>query len=160
MKLGLIASSAILTLTLSGCTGTPTDPIKKSWTEGSCSQSQPGVTLSIDFKGEITTHCALNFDGNGWQLFEAAGFTVQGTAKYPTAFACKINEQPSTFKCDESDPQDVYWGYFNVSDGMWTYATTGASDHQSKCGTWEGWVFMESASTEVKLPKPAEFTCN
>ena len=157
-RIALVAIT-LLSLALTGCTGGKTPAISKSWVDGACSQATPGVTLSVDYLGEVKTHCALNYDGNGWGLFEAAGFEVQGTSKYPTAFACKIDGEPNSFKCDESDPQTSYWGYYTVSDGKWMYATTGASDHKSTCGTWEGWVFMENEQTKSHLPEPTEFSC-
>ena len=159
MKRAALVTISLLTLSLAACTGSQTPAVTKSWVNGSCSAEQPGVTLSIDYLGDVQTHCALNYEGKGWGLFEAAGFSVKGTAKYPTAFACKIDGEPKAFMCDESDPQTSYWGYYTVNNGKWDYATTGASDHQSICGTWEGWVFIENASTESHLPEPKEFDC-
>ena len=146
-------------LPLAGCVSASPSP-ETSWLEGPCSKAQPGVTLSIDFLGDLTTHCALNYSGNGWNLFKAAGFTVKGTAKYPTAFACQIDGKPQAAKCDDSDPTGAYWGYYIALNGKWDYATTGASDHKSTCGTHEGWVFMETENTELQLPNPSEFVCN
>jgi hypothetical protein len=148
-------------LVLAGCTtATPTPSAKASWIEGACGQEAPGVSLSIDYLGEVTTHCALSFDGNGWELFKAAGFDVQGTAKYPTAFACQIEGRPANAKCDDSESSGAYWGYYLATDGAWGYATTGAADHKSVCGTHEGWVYMETEKTPLHLPKPSEFDCN
>ena len=144
-----------------GCSSQSAKEIEEtSWIKGPCSKSDPGITLSVDFKGSVTTHCAIDFEGNGWNLFRAAGFKVQGTDKYPTAFACKINDQPKSAKCDDSGSNSAYWGYYLSDKNSWTFATTGASDQFSKCGTWEGWVYMESESTEILLPKPKEFSCN
>lgn len=154
-----ITTIALMSLALAGCSADQTPAITQSWVDGACSQEQPGVTLSVDYLGDVKTHCALNYEGNGWGLFAAAGFEVQGTAKYPTAFACKIDGEPKEFKCDESDPVTAYWGYYTVSAGKWDYATTGASDHKSTCGTWEGWVFMEGETTKSHLPNPQEFNC-
>ena len=159
MKRFWLIALTLSSLTLAGCTGGQTAAVTKSWTEGACSQDAPGVTLSVDYLGDVQTHCALNYEGNGWNLFAAAGFKVQGTAKYPTAFACKIDGEPTSFKCDESDPQNSYWGYYTVTDGKWGYATTGASDHKSACGSFEGWVFMENENTVSHLPEPKEFAC-
>ncbi|MFM2385006.1 MAG: hypothetical protein RL166_880 [Actinomycetota bacterium] len=148
-------------LFFAGCTtATPTPSAKASWIEGACSLETPGVSLSIDYLGEVTTHCALGFDGNGWGLFKAAGFDVKGTAKYPTAFACQIDGEPANAKCDDSETSGAYWGYYLAKDGTWGYATTGAADHKSVCGTHEGWVYMETDKTPLYLPKPSEFACN
>ena len=148
-------------LLLAGCTtATPTPSAKASWVEGACSQETPGVSLSIDYLGEVKTRCALAFDGNGWELFKAAGFDVKGTAKYPTAFACQIDGQPAKAKCDDSDTTGAYWGYYLATADAWGYATTGAADHKSVCGTHEGWVYMETEKTTLNLPQPSEFACN
>ncbi len=154
-----------LAFVLSGCSSSPDlistpDARRASWVNGACNQEIPGVTLSVDFKGKVTTHCAVNYSGNGWDLFGAAGFEVQGTNKYPTAFACKINGEPADTACDESGASGAYWGYYVSDAGVWSYATTGASDHESKCGSWEGWVYMESEDTVSQLPDPEEFSCN
>lgn len=152
---------AFAALVLGGCSATPSPQTKEaSWIDGPCSSEYPGVTLSVDFRGEVTTHCALAFDGNGWELFEAAGFVVRGTSKYPTAFACQINQQPADASCDDSASNGAYWGYYLSEGGSWGYATTGASDHSSKCGTWEGWVYIETDIMASNLPKPSEFACS
>ena len=146
-------------LSLTGCASAAPAPTT-TWIEGPCSQAKPGVTLSIDYLGEVTTHCALDYNDNGWNLFKAAGFSVKGTAKYPTAFACTIDGEPKNAKCDDSASTGAYWGYYIAVNGKWDYATTGASDHKSSCGTHEGWVYMETEKTELQLPTPAEFVCN
>lgn len=146
-------------LALTSCSSaTPTTVA--TWADGACSKTAPGVSLSVDYLGDVTTHCALNFSGNGWKLFKAAGFEVKGTAKYPTAFACQIDGNPKTATCDDSNLSGAYWGYYVAQNGKWDYATTGASDHKSACGTHEGWVYMETEKTESHLPAPSEFVCN
>lgn len=154
-------AAATITLALTGCTGIQTHVIEDpaSWAPGVCTQEQPGVTLSIDFKGKVITHCALNYKGNGWDLFQMAGFSVKGTAKYPTAFACQINGDPKEAKCDSSDMSGAYWGYYVATDGHWDYATTGASDHQAACGESEGWVYMEDETTAKHFPTPPAYNC-
>ena len=130
-----------------------------TWAPGACTQEKVGVTLSIDYKGKVTTHCALNYKGDAWTLFNVAGFDVEGTAKYPTAFACKINGQPAESKCDDSASSAAYWGYYVAVAGTWGYATTGASDHKATCGESEGWVYMETEKTVSHLPTPTTYTC-
>ncbi len=148
-------------LALSACSFSPIpSPPAKTWVNGPCSKETPGVTLSTDYLGKVTTHCALDFNGDGWNLFRAAGFQVKGTAKYPTSFACQIDGEPSTATCDDTATAGAYWGYYVDTKGLWGYATTGAGDHQSQCGTSEGWVYMETEKTVSHLPAPVEFTCN
>jgi len=158
----IAAGLAALSISITGCaTSAPSIPDAKraSWIDGACSAETPGVTLAVDFRGDVSTHCAISFQGNSWDLFGAAGFEVRGTDKYPTAFACQINQQPADAACDDS-ASSAYWGYYIPTDGTWGYATTGASDHQTVCGTWEGWVYMDSEKTVSKLPAPTEFDCN
>ena len=160
MKLTKIAILAAIAFAVTGCsTNTPTKPTE-TWSAGACTAKKPGVTLSIDYLGKVTTRCALNYSGNGWELFAAAGIKVQGTAKYPTAFACKINDEPKTANCDDSAMSSAYWGYFVSINGSWDYAATGASEHKSKCGDAEGWVYMETEKTVSHLPPFNQFSCN
>jgi hypothetical protein len=150
----------VTALTLSACSATPLpSPPAKTWVEGTCSAATPGVTLSVDYLGNVKTHCALNFVGDGWSLFSAAGFEVKGTDKYPTAFACQIDQKPRAADCSDAGSTS-YWGYYLATNGIWTYATTGAADHKSTCGTHEGWAYMQSEKTQIHLPKPVEFTCD
>ncbi len=155
-KFTLAVGLSLAALTLSGCSPLAS-PEKPTWSNGACSESNPGVSLSVDYLGVVETHCAENFEGNGWDLFEAAGFDVKGTEKYPTAFACQIDNQPADAKCD--DAPGAYWGYYIATRGVWGYATSGAADRKSTCGTHEGWVYMETEATGLHLPEPSEFTC-
>jgi hypothetical protein len=160
MKLRNISFAALAvaaTLSLAACSPTTPIPEPQSF-EGACTESKPGVTLAVDYLGAVEVRCASNFNGNGWELFRAAGFEVLGTNKYPTAFACKINGQPADAKCDDSP--GAYWGYYLATGDSWDYATTGASDQVSKCGSWEGWVYMETEDTVSSLPTPKTFVCS
>lgn len=161
MNLVKVTVFAAIALSLTGCAGTQSFTVKDpaSWAAGACTESQPGVTLSIEYKGKVVTHCAINYRGNGWELFNAAGFKVQGTAKYPTAFACQINGEPADTKCDDSAASGAYWGYYVAVDGVWGYATTGASDHKANCGESEGWVYMETEKTVSHLPPATNYVC-
>ncbi|MEY4554842.1 MAG: hypothetical protein RL197_1269 [Actinomycetota bacterium] len=158
-KLVSLATTALsLSLLLSGCTKpTETESLAAGWISGPCSEEKPGVTLATDYQGEVSVRCALDFKGSGWELFEAVGMKVRGTAKYPDAFACQIDELPANAPCDDS--AGAYWGYYLGADEVWGYASTGASDQFSNCGTWEGWVYMETEKTVSNLPKPTSFNC-
>lgn len=155
----LLAGAALtLTILLSGCSQTAeTENLAASWISGPCSEEKPGVTLATDYQGEVSVRCALDFKGSGWELFEAVGMKVRGTAKYPDAFACQIDGLPTNAPCDDST--GAYWGYYLGVNGTWGYASTGASDQFSKCGAWEGWVYMETEKTVSNLPKPTSFVC-
>jgi hypothetical protein len=150
--------AAILGLGLSGCSAAiEPEKLPNQWISGACSPEKPGVTLATDFQGEVAIRCARDFKGSGWELFQAVGMKVKGTAKYPNAFACQIDGLPAGAPCDDS--AGAYWGYYLGANGEWGYATTGASDQFSKCGSWEGWVYMETESTVSNLPKPTSFVC-
>jgi hypothetical protein len=156
VKTTFLAGLCLSVLALTGCSAAAR-PELTTWSDGACTESNPGVSLSVDYLGDVVTHCAENYEGNGWELFEAAGFKVEGTDKYPTAFACQIDDQPSDAKCD--DAPGAYWGYYIATRGIWGYATSGAADRKSTCGTHEGWVYMETEATKLHLPEPSEFTC-
>ena len=148
------------TLLLSGCSSTTPVVNDATWTKGPCDETTAGVTVSVDFKGIVTTHCAVGYKGDSWKLLKAAGFEVKGTSKYPTAFACTIDGLPKTAKCDGSDPVNAYWAYYIAEDKTYEYATSGASDHQSICGTTEAWVYTENEGSSLKnLPDPKPIDC-
>jgi hypothetical protein len=132
-----------------------------TWAEGACDETTAGVTVSVDFKGQVSTHCAVSYQGDSWKLLKAAGFEVRGTNKYPTAFACTIDGLPKTAKCDGTDPVNAYWAYFIASGTTYDYATSGASDHQTVCGSTEAWVYTETETANLaNLPAPQPITCN
>jgi hypothetical protein len=147
-------------MALAGCSTSVPMIADATWTVGACTETTAGVTVTTDFRGEVTTHCAVGYKGDSWKLLKAAGFEVKGTSKYPTAFACTIDGLPKSAKCDGSNPVNAYWAYYLAEDKTYEYAASGASDHQSICGTTEAWVYTENEGTDLKdLPVPRPIDC-
>ncbi len=109
-----------------------------------------GTSLVIDFgTNENKTpvkKCVQDFEGNSWDLFEAAKVNVAGTEKYPVGFVCRIENFPTenTETCKETPgTKNGSWAYFlSDENGDWEYSPIGASMHKVACGVGEGWRFL------------------
>lgn len=134
-----------------------------------CAKS--GVTLVIDFgdqsRAPLVT-CVKNFAGTGWQLFEAAGIAVEGTAEYPQSFVCRISEFPSTKDEDclgTPNYNSGTWVYFSSTDSAqtsgWNRSPQGAASRKPGCGDFEGWRFVVGAESSSQIPnfEPHPFVC-
>lgn len=133
--------------------------------------STTGVTLVLDF-GSTTKpteqYCVENFSGTGWQLFELAGQTVEGTAEYPASFVCRINGYPDSKNEDCLGTPDFgngSWVYYvarsESNSGEWVRSGAGAAARKPECGDFEGWRFVKGFS-QVNLPPSvtaAPFRC-
>lgn len=137
--------------------------------DGQCS-NESGVSLIIDFGKssgrEPLVRCAQDFEGSGWQLFAAAGVEVSGTDEFATGFVCRVADWPSVAEqpCT-STPTAAQgtWAYFisNETNG-WQFSGQGAAMRKPKCGTAEGWRFVESgevASQSMPEVLPITFGC-
>ncbi|MEY3908471.1 MAG: hypothetical protein RLZZ90_378 [Actinomycetota bacterium] len=121
------------------------------------------VTLVVDFGPESGLEPIIrrveSFGGTGWELFAAAGVSVEGTAEFPTGFICRIAEHPEREKQDCLDtPQfsEGSWAYFVTNSKLgsgWLLSGAGASTHQPECGGYEGWLWVAPGqSSGQKLP--------
>lgn len=124
-----------------------------------------GVTLVIDFgeaiaadKAGSQNYCVKDFAGSGWQLFEAAGVDVGGTAEYPQSFVCRVLGTPSKESEDCLGTPNFStgtWVYYVASadsnQGGWVRSGAGAAMRKPKCGDYEGWRFV-SGFAEANLP--------
>jgi hypothetical protein len=126
--------------------------------DGPCSDQNQGVTLIVDFgtesKQKPIEKCVTDFSGNGWQLFAAAGLKIEGTAKYPTGFGCRIEGLPVDQDCGDKATFDRgYWSYFYADSGakVWKLSESGAADRSPKTGGFEGWVWTSNSETN-KVP--------
>jgi hypothetical protein len=137
--------------------------------DGQCA-NEFGVSLIIDFGKssgrEPLVRCAQDFEGNGWQLFAAAGVEVSGTDEFATGFVCRVADWPSVAEqpCT-STPTAAQgtWAYFisNETNG-WQFSGQGAAMRKPKCGTAEGWRFVEPdevASQSMPEVLPITFGC-
>lgn len=165
--LGLVALVAAGFL-LGGNQATPQASIKAIVLEGQCADS--GISVVVDFGSERANQtiekCVQNYQGNSWNLLTVAGFKVEGTEKYPTAFLCRINQVPDqeAEKCI-STPGTLNgsWAYFiaDPKTNSWTYSDYGAATHMAKCGSAEGWRFLQPDEDLKTAPnvKPVTTSC-
>ena len=134
--------------------------------DGPCSEE--GTTLVIEFgsleEGTIV-RCVQDFSGNGWELFEAAELSVEGTADYPNSFVCRIQNLPSSQveACDGTPrAQTGSWIYFVANDAeeprKWQRSPVGASNRTPKCGDSEAWVFSKDTNA-YPLTMPSRNEC-
>jgi hypothetical protein len=142
----------------------------KNFSTGQC-QEQNGVSLVVDFGKssglEPLQLCAKDFKSTGWDIFAAAGLSVEGTSEYPTGFVCRLGGWPS----EEIQPctktptvSQGTWSYFvaDATDTDWKFSGQGAATRKPSCGAAEGWRFIEageSASQKTPRAKPATFVC-
>ena len=89
---------------------------------------------------ETITAC-VRFDEttvDGLALLRRAGLdVVTGTAG---GTVCKIdNTGCPADSCFTCTPNNDYWSYWQLTDGDWAYATTGAGDTRVSEGDVEGW---------------------
>ncbi|MEN9748253.1 MAG: hypothetical protein RLZZ603_945, partial [Actinomycetota bacterium] len=74
MKLRSVIAIFGATLVLSGCSTSTPAVNDATWSKGACDETTAGVTVSVDFKGQVSTHCAISYQGDSWKLLKAAGF--------------------------------------------------------------------------------------
>jgi len=162
----------------------PSTNVADRSTSGACSIEKPGVTLVVDFgadsKRAAIIKCAEGFNQssnpisnelNAWQLFEAAGLTVEGTTDIPVGFACRIEGFPSVENqaCDKTPSYaEGHWAYFYVPASAktgWQFSGTGALNRKPVCGSVEGWLFVKgndsTGNSSKVLPSvtPKAFEC-
>ena len=129
-----------------------------------------GTSLVIDFGTDqneaLLEKCVQNFEGNSWDLFEAAGVNVTGTEKYPVGFVCRIQEFPSDANeaCKETPgTKNGSWAFFlSDENGVWEYSPIGASTHKVRCGLSEGWRFLLPGEPVQTPPRVTlkNYVCN
>ncbi len=128
-----------------------------------------GTSLIVDFGTDQTApaieKCVQNFEGNSWDLFEAAGMEVTGTEKYPVGFICRIQNFPddeSEHCKDTPGTKNGSWAYFLTDEsGSWKYSPVGASTHKVQCGVSEGWRYLLPGEPTNTAPRsnPRTYVC-
>ena len=148
----LVAIGAVWN-SLSGASA-PTD-YSSSHSNGACSDE--GVTLVTSYNGDQKAVCAHDFNGTGWDLFEATGTEARGTDQYPVGFVCTVAGQPANQDCKDTPRYDEgTWAYFFAKPGdtEWRFAGFGASMNRPGCGEAQAWVFADS-KTDPATAKPS-----
>ncbi len=139
---------------------------KATSTEGLCEGE--GTSLVVDFGTgnpmSTITRCVQNYQGNSWDLFEAAGLKITGTEKYPVGFVCRIEDFPDqkVEACIETPgTTNGSWAFYLAEDQTWKYSNYGASSHKAKCGQTEGWRFLLPGEEFSEAPRvtPVKTSC-
>jgi hypothetical protein len=137
---------------------------------GACTKQ--GTTLIVDFGTESKLapiqKCVDAQGASGWQVLKNAGLQVTGTAEYPNAFVCRINDWPSQKTEDCAGTPGLTggsWVYFYSKPGSngWLRSPVGAATRMPLCGEVEGWLFVNQFAGDQKFAspkiKPSPFTC-
>lgn len=162
----LLALLAIVAIGSLATTSKTSSTKNASVAKEACSDS--GITLIVEFgllKKASEVLCINNFSGSSWQLFEAAGLRVEGTAEYPNSFVCRIQDLPGKKieSCQGTpNPASGSWVYF-VSSGTnpdkdWVRSPVGATGRSPECGDSEAWVFTDD-STVIPDIEPSAIDC-
>lgn len=162
---GLIAL-AVVGWALSGLNEDDPGRIDSSTTATQNSNPTGTVTLVIDFGSDSELKPIIRkvefVGGTGWDLFEAAGLDVAGTAEFPTGFVCRIEGVPSIANQDCLDTpkfSEGSWSYFVTNSKLgngWLLSGAGAATHHPECGAFEGWLWVPAGeSSGQQLPSVA-----
>ena len=130
-----------------------------------------GTTLIVDYgtgQTGVQSYCVENFEGSGWQLLQAAGLKILGTAEYPESFLCRVNDFPAA-EAEDCLGTPSYsagtWVYYIASasnaGGSWVRSGIGAAARKPGCGDVDGWRFVNSNTDANSRPRmePKPFTC-
>ena len=121
---------------------------------GACTDST-GITVVVDFTAfdrGVQVRCAPQPVASGFDALKRAGFTYQGTVRFP-GLLCRIDGAPSSDPCQGAPPPDAYWAYWHAPrGGSWTYSTSGAGTRKPPPGSVEGWAFGDDAQPGIDPP--------
>jgi len=166
--IGLVALVAIGFVANQLKTNSDGDEVLPTVTPGVCEEQ--GISLIVDFGSAnnepLIEQCVQNYEGNSWDLFEAAELEVTGTEKYPVGFVCRIQNFPDnqSEQCKETPgTKNGSWAYFLTDEnGSWKYSPIGASTHKTKCGQSEGWRYLLPGEPTNTFPRtsPKTYVCS
>jgi hypothetical protein len=116
------------------------------------------VTVVVDFGtlgGGMQTRCAPEPVSSGFDALTKAGFTYEGTVRFP-GLLCRIDGKPSSQQeaCNNAPSPKYYWAYWTASSpgGAWTYSDMGAGNRDPAPGSAEGWAFSDGCSRKPGAP--------
>lgn len=141
--------------------------VEENYSLGECTEN--GVSLVVDFGSaselDPIVRCAQDFEGSGWEIFQAVGLNVRGTVQYPIGFVCQIEGEPQAEDClDTPSYSDGSWGYYILkSESGWQVSGIGSASRQPKCGEAEGWRFLgagESPGENMPSVVPKILSCS
>lgn len=128
---------------------------RPSWaaTAGAC-EGDSGVTVVVDFGslgGGVQTRCAPEPVSSGFDALARAGFTYEGTARFP-GLLCRIDDKPSAKQdaCQNAPSPAFYWAYWTAPTpgGAWTYSDMGAGNRDPAPGSVDGWAFSDGCKRQ------------
>lgn len=124
------------------------------------------VNVIVDFqslKNSKTTECIpVNEETSATSVFNAAGYTFEGTEKYGLQIVCRVNGLPSSTQiignhkdyretCADMPAEFAYWALLiRTPEKDWTYAPVGIADLTVKPGEQVALVF--SVDEKMVLP--------
>ncbi len=167
--IAIVAVGGLVVPNLQNATTTD-DAIQIKVTNGACTNQ--GTTLIVDFGAQSKLapiqKCVGATGATGWQVLQDAGLQITGTAEYPEAFVCRINNWPSEQLEDCAGTPGLTggsWAYFYSKPGAngWLRSPVGAATRKPLCGEVEGWLFVNQLAGDQKFAspktKPTPFTC-
>lgn len=146
--------SVVVVVALRATSATP------SWAAaaGAC-EGDSGVTVVVDFGtlgGGVETRCAPEPVSSGFDALARAGFTYEGTARFP-GLLCRIDGKPTAKQeaCQNAPSSSYYWAYWTASSpgGAWTYSDLGAGNRDPAPGSVEGWAFSDGCKRQPGAPQ-------
>ena len=132
-------------------------------------QSLNRVALAVQFgDGNTVTRCVAFAEPeiSGYDLLVRSGMEIVGSY-YPGTGAgiCSINGEgcgAADCYCECRGSTCLYWSYWHLVGGDWTYSHVGASEHRARDGDVEGWRWSDGEPplvigfAEICAPPPTD----
>lgn len=105
-----------------------------------------GVTVVVEYDGDVETGCATGEVENGLDALRDADFEVEFVSGQ-AGMVCQINGLPADAgECASAPAADSFWGYWYSDGEEWEFSTAGAGTRTPEDGTVEGWIFGDGDS--------------
>lgn len=159
VRIGAAATIVVLASAgpLAAVPSVPSQSAAVAGVDGGACRDDTGVTVVVDaraFGDGVQVRCAPQPVRSGFEALTKAGFTYQGTVRFP-GLLCRIDGEPASDPCQSAPPPGAYWGYWHAPrGGSWTYSTSGAGGRVPPPGSVEGWAFGARAAPGVAPPAP------
>lgn len=105
-----------------------------------------GVTVVVEYDGDVETGCAAGDIENGLDALREADFELEFVSGQ-AGMVCQINGLPADAgECASAPAADSFWGYWYSDGDEWEFSTAGAGTRTPEDGTVEGWIFGDGDS--------------